>query len=760
MEYLAHVKQDERGNWEVPHDLLEHLKRVASRAAEYAESFGNTDWARVAGLWHDLGKYKPSFQKYIRAVSGYMSTTNTEGGAGRVDHSIVGAIYAKQRYGLGGENFAKILGYLIAGHHAGLPDYDHTGGVGGALSMRWRETAHLEEALESTIPDEILHVGLPESMPCKLEQNPDTAYLLEENLHLWIRILFSCLVDADFLDTEEYMSPQATSQRRGVSFTIEELKQKLDNYLEELGRISHSGSINQIRASILYQCRTNAKKKPGLFSLTVPTGGGKTLSGMAFALEHALRHGKDRVIVAIPFTSIIEQTAELYRNVFGADAVIEHHSNLNPDTETNVSKLASENWDAPIIVTTNVQLFESIFAARTSACRKLHNIVNSVILLDEAQMLPPQFLQPIISSMRGLVKMFGCTIVLSTATQPVLTGSIDLGLESLTGFSTSDVVEIIEDPESLSKQLKRVEIKNLSTENKRSTWHDIANAMLEHDQVLTIVNSRRDCRELFDLLPPGTIHLSALMCPEHRSRIIKQIKEKLGQGEPLRVVSTQLVEAGVDIDFPIVFRAMAGFDSIAQAAGRCNREGKLDKPGITYIFRPDRDAPPGLLRKGQYAGEEVLQEFAETASSLSPDIFQKYFHTFYSKLNSFDEKGIMTLLGGKRAHEFSFQFRTAAGLFRLIDSTEQRSVVVGYGESMELVGQLEIFGPNRRLMRKLQRYIVSIPHPIAQALAGQGSIRMINGMDGLFVENVFKLYSEVYGLNIDGPNLTVQDFIA
>ncbi|MDT8296803.1 MAG: CRISPR-associated helicase Cas3' [Spirochaetaceae bacterium] len=760
MEYIAHVKQDEHGNWEVPHDLLEHLKQVASQAAEYADAFDNSDWARIAGLWHDLGKYKPSFQNYIRTVSGYMLEANKEGGAGRVDHSIVGAIYAKQRYGLGGENFAKVLGYLIAGHHAGLPDYDHTGGVGGALSMRWRENPHLEEALESNIPDEILLMDLPESMPCKLEPNPEAATLLEENLHLWIRMLFSCLVDADFLDTEEYMSPQMTGQRGVASVPMKDLKQKLDIYLKELAGSSHSGEINRIRAAILHQCRIQAQKPPGLFSLTVPTGGGKTLSGMAFALEHALQHGKNRIIVAIPFTSIIEQTAELYRKVFGVDAIIEHHSNMNPDTETNASKLASENWDAPIIVTTNVQLFESLFAARSSACRKLHNIVNSVILLDEAQMLPPQYLQPIISSMRGLVKMFGCTIVLSTATQPVLTGSINLGLEALKGFNPADVVEIIDDPESLTKQLKRVVIKNISEEKSRLSWHEIADAMLDHEQVLTITNSRRDCRELFDLLPQGTIHLSALMCPEHRSRVIKSIKEKLSQGVPLRVVSTQLVEAGVDIDFPVVFRAMAGFDSIAQAAGRCNREGKLDKPGTTYIFRPERDAPPGLLRKGQYAGEEVLQDFPDAATALSPDVFKSYFRIFYGKLNSFDEKSIMTLLGGTRARDFNLQFRTAAGMFRLIDSAEQRSVVVDYEKSIELVRQLETFGPNRRLMRKLQRYSVSIPLPVAQVLAGQGSIRMLKGMDGLFVQNVNKLYSEVYGLNTDGPDLTVQDFMA
>lgn len=759
MEYIAHVKQDASGNWEAPHNLLEHLQQVAHRAAEYASIFGNSDWARAAGLWHDLGKYKPIFQKYIRDVSGYMRDANNEGGSGRVDHSIVGAIYAKKKLGRAGENFAKVMGYLIAGHHAGLPDFDHTGGVGGALSMRWREDSHLEEALQSKIPDEILSIDLPDSMPCRLEANSNTSDMLEENLHLWIRMLFSCLVDADFLDTEAYMNPDIAGQRGSYASNIKALKKRLDTYLEQLTASSLPSRVNRIRATILQQCRVQAQKAPGVFSLTVPTGGGKTLSGMAFALEHAFKHGKERVIVAIPYTSIIEQTADLYRTVFGAEAVIEHHSNLNPEIETNASKLASENWDAPIIVTTNVQLFESLFAARTSACRKLHNIVNSVILLDEAQMIPPQFLQPIISNMRGLVKMFGCTIVLSTATQPVLSGRIDLGMEDLRGFDPSDVTEIIDEPETLSRQLQRVEIKGLNGENQRVSWQKIADEMLGYDQVLTIVNSRRDCRELFELLPPGTIHLSALMCPEHRSRVIKTIKEKLGQGKPLRVVSTQLVEAGVDIDFPVVFRAMAGFDSIAQAAGRCNREGRLNKPGKVFIFQPERDAPPGLLRKGQYAGEEILKEYPEATSSLSPGVFQNYFRTFYGRLNSFDEKGIMALLAGNRAREFNLQFRTAAGLFRLIDSSEQRSVVVEYAKSMGFVKQLEMLGPTRKLMRILQRYSVSVPLPVANTLADQGSIRMIKGMEGLFVQCVDKLYSEVYGLNTAGPDLTVEDFM-
>jgi CRISPR-associated endonuclease/helicase Cas3 len=756
VQYIAHVKQDENGHWSDPHDLLEHLRQVASRASDFADRFGNGDWAYTAGLWHDLGKYKDRFQAHIRNSSGY---EKGEGSGERVDHSIVGALYAKHRFGPEGIHFAKVLGYLIAGHHAGLPDFDHSETFGGALSTRWREEAHLKEALVPEVPPEILEAGLPQSMPAQLEPGQHSSQLLEEHLHLWIRMLFSCLVDADYLDTEAYMSPHIASLRTPATSQIALLKDTLDQHLQSLSKGAKPTPINAIRASILAQCRAAAPASPGVFSLTVPTGGGKTLSGMAFALDHALRHDKRRVIVAIPYTSIIEQTAQAYRNIFGADAVIEHHSNLNPDTETYRAKLATENWDAPIIVTTNVQLFESLFSARTSSCRKLHNIVDSVIILDEAQMLPPQFLQPVISGLKGLTHLFGCTVVLSTATQPVLTGRINLGLEALDGFHPSQVTEIIEDPGELTRQLQRVKIQSLSPKGERVSWSSLAQTLREHEQVLCIVNTRRDCRALYDLMGKGTVHLSALMCPEHRSQVIGEIKRSLSGGQPLRVISTQLIEAGVDIDFPVVYRAMAGFDSIAQAAGRCNREGTIDGFGVTYIFQPESDAPPGLLRKGQYAGEEVIGEDPEAAFSLNPEVFTRYFRTLYHRLNSFDEKGIMNLLAGDRARQFNVQFRTADSRFRLIEDTNQLSIVVDYQNSMSLVSQVETFGPSRKLLRKLQRFMVQLPSYTAEKLAQQGSIRALKTLEGAYVQCANHLYSEVYGLDTTGPHNRAQEYI-
>jgi len=334
---------------------------------------------------------------------------------------------------------------------------------------------------------------------------------------------------------------------------------------------------------------------PGIYTLTVPTGGGKTLSSMGFALNHAVKYGKHRVIYVIPYTSIIEQTADQFRAIFG-EAVIEHHSNLDSTDEAKEnarSRLACENWDAPVIVTTTVQFFESLFASRTSRCRKLHNIVNSVVILDEAQLLPPDFLAPILEALKELQKNYGVTVVFCTATQPALGPhkTMDFDFKGIDGMK-----EIMDDPAMLHKALKRTEIRQVRN-LEPLTWDDVAGEITNNESVLCIVNRRDDARTLWELLPEGSIHLSALMCGAHRVRKIKEIKERLRNGVPTRVVSTQLVETGVDVDFPVVYRAMAGLDSIAQAAGRCNREG-LRAKGKVFVFTPPSEAAEPYWESG------------------------------------------------------------------------------------------------------------------------------------------------------------------
>ena len=675
---IAHVKRGVDDSW-IEHALADHLRCVGNIAGNLASDFGAADWAKLAGYWHDLGKYRPSFQSYIRDASGFeREEAHIEGKLNRVDHSTAGAIYAKQKLGTLGH----VLAYVIAGHHAGLPDFHSADGAGSALSARLNNAKYLEEALLARPPTELLDFTKPTtSIPGGMA-----------GFALWVRMLFSSLVDADFLDTEAFMD-EGKAANRSVYPSLFELKPAFDVYMAECFA-NASGAVNALRADILMQSRERGHDKPGMFTLTVPTGGGKTLSGMAFALEHSQAHNKRRIIYVIPFTSIIEQTADTFRKIFG-DAVIEHHSNsAEPSQENHKSRLACENWDAPLIVTTSVQFFESLFAARTSRCRKLHNIVNSIVVLDEAQLIPPELREPILQAMNLLTAHYGVTFVLSTATQPALTKGKS-GLKQPT--------EIISNPAALFKTLERVEYAFPANANVPTTWEALAAELVSHKSVLAIVNSRTDCRALHALLPTDTIHLSALMCGEHRSQVIADIKQRLKAGESVRVVSTQLVEAGVDIDFPVVYRAMAGLDSIAQAAGRCNREGKLEK-GKVIVFVPPKSAPIGLLRKAEQVTKSLLA--AGISSNLPPEIFTQYFELFYGAVDDRKAQEITALL--KVDNELGCAFRSAAAAFKLIDDENQRAVYVRYGESDALLDQLAQKGPERWLLRKLQRYSVSL----------------------------------------------------
>ncbi|WP_312915824.1 CRISPR-associated helicase/endonuclease Cas3 [Candidatus Competibacter phosphatis] len=448
-----------------------------------------------------------------------------------------------------------------------------------------KQTDLLAEALAQAPPADILNAPPPTSNPGGQRYHA-----------LWIRLLFSCLVDADFLDTEQFMSPEKAGLR-GQYPALAELEPRFEAYMTALTARADDTPVNQMRALVLDRCRNAAEQMPGLFSLTVPTGGGKTLASLAFALHHARRHGKRRILYVIPYTSIIEQTADVFRGVFGEDAVLEHHSNFDSERETPRSRLACENWDTSLIVTTNVQFFESLFAARPSRTRKLHNILDSVVILDEAQLLPPEFLTPILSTIRELSGHYGVSFVLCTATQPALASQrgFDWRFDGL-----DDVREIMGDAtavQELHTSLRRVEVSLPADLHAPTSWEALAAELATHPRVLCIVDRRDDARLLHGLLPTGAVHLSGLMCGQHRADVIAMIKERLVADEPLRVISTQLVEAGVDLDFPVVYRALAGLDSIAQAAGRCNREGRLFNLGRVVVFAPPTEPPAGHLRQ-------------------------------------------------------------------------------------------------------------------------------------------------------------------
>jgi CRISPR-associated endonuclease/helicase Cas3 len=709
-----------------------HLGEVARRAQAFASSFSSATWAHNAGWLHDLGKLDSGFQGYLLRENGLDDASYD---SGRVNHSSAGAYAAEVVLG---PQIGRILAYLVAGHHAGLPDWI---GSSAALTERM-EIDGRENFLRIRTEAEpyLTHLDKASPPPAFLAKRP-------ENFHLWMRLLFSCLVDADYLDTEAFMNREQAFVRAAVFSTIDQLSDHFDRHMEGIAATSPKTAVNSIREEVLSACRTAANQPSGLFSLKVPTGGGKTLSSMAFALAHAKRHVKARIIYVIPYTSIIEQTVKIFSSIFGAENVIEHHSNLAPENETQRSRLAAENWDAPIIVTTNVQFFESLYAAKPSRCRKLHNLVNSVVILDEAQLLPTHLLAPCVSVINQLTRHYGVTLVLSTATQPALP-------------VLDPVTEIVPSALQLFDRLKRVRYHLPTTAelNTPTDWPSLAGQLCQHTQVLCIVNTRRDCHALFSLMPEGTIHLSALMCGAHRSRVVSQIKAALLAGAPIRVISTQLVEAGVDIDFPVVFRALAGLDSIAQAAGRCNREGKLPQRGEVHVFVPPNPAPAGLLRKGEDTTKSLL------AAGLDPDApesFTRYFTQFYASQNSLGQDVFHDLLVKDVSPRLQIQFRTAAEKFQLIDQA-QLPLIVRYGESDALIARLRVEGPHRQLMRELQRYSVNVSRHQHQSLRETGKLEELHFRgkpSGTFVQSLPNLYSDITGFDVFGNGLPPEDLM-
>lgn len=680
MEFYAHSHPEHAEDPTKWQTLEGHLRQTAEMAREFAAEFRSSEWAWNAAWLHDVGKAADEFQAYLARESG-LDDTDYDTDGSRVNHSSAGAALAEEQFSKPRFPLGRPLSYVVAGHHAGLPDYFETDTGRAALRMRLDEGYRNLERVRATATDLAHNLRAIPALPPSVKK---------EQYHLWVRMLFSCLTDADALDTEAFMHPEM-ARLRGPFPSLADLKARMDDYLAALAKQSEDTPVNAARRDVLAACRAAAATPPGLFSLTVPTGGGKTLSGMAFALDHAVLHGKRRVIYVIPYTSIIEQTGSTLAGVLGRENVVEHHSNLDPDKETQRSRLACDNWDAPVVITTNVQFFESLYSARPGRCRKLHNIVNSVVILDEAQMLPPELLTPCVDVMNQLVCHYGTTLVLATATQPALPG-------------LCPAREIVPNPTGLYARLKRTTY-ILPPTRVATTWEALAAGLSAYDQVLCVVNSRKDCHDLFRLMPEGTLHLSALMCGEHRSRVIAAVKQRLKDGMPTRVVSTQLVEAGVDMDFPVVYRAWAGLDSIAQAAGRCNREGKLERLGKVHIFVPPKPSRPGLLRKGEDTARELLD--LPGFNLEQPDAFSRYFAHLYGRVNDKGKEILADLTPD--SGNLAVKFRTVGARFRLIKDGEQRPLFVHYDTvADELIERLRLAGPSRDLLRRLQRYTVSL----------------------------------------------------
>lgn len=768
------------------HLLFDHLQAVAE-GAKCSAPAALAPLGEIAGRWHDLGKFRPGFQRYV----GCDENLHVEGRAvvsAEKTHSAAGALHALQCLratpGPAGAMVGWLLAHLIAGHHHGL--YDHAAlqdrllpqGAGGPASVtEYREAlaACTAVAPELLIPPATLDAlawlkQVPGLAPAGTGHEPEPLAL-----SLAIRMLFSALVDADFLDTEAYFDADRAAARQGHA-PLSWYGQRLDEHLSGLARqareLGREGdAVMRARAQVLADCRAAAVRAPGVFSLQVPTGGGKTLASLAFALAHAQRHGFDRVVVAIPYTSIVEQTADVLAGIFGRAAVVEHHSQTDADDAraTARSRLACENWDAPLIVTTNVQLLESLFAARTSRCRKLHRLQRSVIVLDEAQVLPPPFLQPTLDALRLLSAHYAATIVSCTATQPILT---DLqrfdARHSLRGLTRGDAKphEIVREVAPLYAALERVRFEWPEDLHNTQELAGLAERMADSECVLAIVGTRRDAAELLaaaDAAAPcgqRCLHLSAAMCGQHRADTIAEIRRRLqgcqaGDGRPLRVVSTQLVEAGVDVDFPVVLRALAGLDSIAQAAGRCNREGRLGPHGgRVEVFVRQLPTSLAALRRAADATRAVLG--SDRPQTLAPTLFENYFRHWYGLFSSLDEKCVVDMLHNRRREDM--QFESAACVYRLVDDEDQCSVVVPYtptsGDARArdaaltavLAGRAE-----RWQLRALQRFVVQAPARDVNLWQSRGDV--IEAMPGWYVLRNDTLYDPRRGLLREGAAL-------
>lgn len=715
-ELISHIRTNSEGEIKAYQSLEEHSLGVANYANEFANEFGMGSWGYLIGILHDKGKEKRDFQNYILDMNGIPGHKNwTQHGK---QHAYVGGIIAKKLYGLSAYN---IIINQIVSHHTGLHDYDE-----------------IENIINQDIPSEVntniekTILGVPNFK------------IQAADYHHLARMLFSCLVDADFLDTEEFMD-EASSALRKNKATLNDLLPLLEDKLKELKSKADLSDVNVIRNKVLQQCIKMADTSIGFYSLTVPTGGGKTLSSLAWAMKHAIRNGQKRIIIAIPYTSIIVQTASVLRSIFGEENVLEHHSNVNPEQikDENLQekmKLATENWDYPIIVTTNVQLFESMFGNKPSVCRKLHNIVNSVVILDEVQTLPMDYLQPVVDSMKSFNKMFDVSFLFTTASQPVLSGLIEGCNPRATFKGIDQIAEIIPDDFKLHDKLRRVK---LSIYKEGKTYDEVAELLSKHKRVLCIVNTRRDAKELYKRLPQEgvTLHLSKMMCPEHICETIDTIKNSLKKesNEIIRIVSTQLIEAGVDMDFPVVFREEAGLDSILQAAGRCNREGK-QKSSITFVFSLSKERP---LPKGEMQdANNARLNIGECQDWFAPDTMTSYFKQLYCRQNSFDVKDIKHYLYNPK----ELCFATAAKEFQMIDDNGI-NVVICWKNSIELVQQLIEIGPSYLLMKKLAKYMVNINKTDFNTLANMGVIS--EKKEGLFVVDYKQQYDERIGLLTD-----------
>lgn len=747
-DFFAHSAPGlEQSHWQ---GLKDHLESVSVLAASKAKHFNAQELGAIAGLLHDLGKYTDEFQRRLR------------GSPQRVEHSTHGAQVALKCF-KNNPIVGLLLAYCIAGHHAGLADRRESSDKQLITDLiRRLKTPYLPILQEIwkqeiQVPDQINLAMKP------AKSGSDIAF----QFSVLGRMLYSCLVDADFLDTEAFYNRIDNKRPRNDDYpSLLEMKEQLDCYFSQ-EKFHSDRNINKTRKHILQTVRQRSELAPGLFSLNVPTGGGKTLSSLAFALDHAIKHGQRRIILVIPFTSIVEQNAAVWREALGDlgnKAVLEHHSAFNVDGQKNSDptskdklRQAAENWEPPIIVTTAVQFFESLFANRSSRCRKLHNIANSVVILDEAQTLPTKLLRPCVAMIKELALNYRTSLVMCTATQPALAKNdgFENGLEQ--------VRELAPDPMQLHRKLERVRVEYVG----EYSDNQLVEELLQQRQVLCIVNNRRHARALFEQIRDGegSSHLTTLMCAQHRSEKLTHIRNRLKEGQSVCLISTSLIEAGVDVDFPMVYRAEAGLDSIAQAAGRCNREGKRQaSESRVRVFKADAQWPvPPEIEQFAGAFKSIYRKHAENFLSL--DALRDYFKEVYwlKDQKGLDASAILDCahLNLQDPNSLDIGYDQMAQRFQMITNNMQPVIVPYVGQSeyeketvADLVGALEYADQVGSIARKLQRYLVQIPEQGLKVLMAYGAVRAIQpekfGQQFLLLENI-ELYDNECGLSWNDP---------
>ncbi len=701
---LAHGATDEHPEGQ---SIEAHLKGTGELAETFAAEFGAAANGKLCGLAHDIGKYSDEFQLRLR-------------GGKKVDHATAGAIECFKIK-------AAFEAVCVIGHHSGLPNVGHKDADTTESQTFFGRKLRAEQG---GIPDYRKnwngHIALPQDYFRPSGRGFATAF--------YIRMLYSCLVDADYIDTETFMNGDAG---RGNYEPLSALCDKLTAYISKWNNPTRE--IDILRQKILNSCIEKASAPRGIFSLTVPTGGGKTVASMAFALNHAVANSMKRIIYVIPYTSIIEQNAKVFRDILGQENVVEHHSSVSYELSENAdeleyrSALATENWDAPVIVTTAVQFFESLYANRSSKCRKLHNIANSVIIFDEAQMIPSNNLRPCVAAIAELVRAYNATAVLCTATQP----AID---EMLLEYSKKEsVVELCPDVDGMFEKFRRTSFEKEG----RLTTDELVSRLESQQQVLCIVNTRKFAQEVYEALPSeGRFHLSTLMCPVHRKQKLDEIRERLKSGKTCRVVSTSLIEAGVDVDFPRVFREMAGLDSILQAAGRCNREGKRSaESSIVTVFESENKVNK-LIAVNRDAAEETVRDWTQPNTTST---IERYFKAYRDFLRNDDKSGVITA-SEKGISGCGLPFEWIAKEFKLIDQNTF-AVYIPIGEGKELVSRLREGERSRGLYRRAGMYSVSVYQNQFDSLINAGAAEPF-GEDAAFLTDC-SLYSDEKGLSTD-----------